>query len=286
MTANIGFTNEMNILTSNLNKMMLYYFSEEILNLNIFIDAKKQLNKETNLNIIFFLNQNSEVVITETVTTKDYSVLLSKKNWLDANVYYLLDLKTNLNPEPFEYLVAKYSEILSGYLNIATILLENYEMYCLTKSGLLKIYLDTQLQFLNFHKADIKNQFFKPKYDFIKLPDALKDKPNEVKEIGNKPRLRDVIIKGNAVAIEKILVKTFNRSQNLDINRMFTALVNLQYIIMKHGDREFLIECLNNSIEGKKYNSRNVFKSTINTSIDNQYKVIRNTIINLLENLN
>lgn len=285
MTANIGFTNEMNILTSNLNKMMLFYISEEILNLNIFIDAKKQLNKDTNPNFIFFLNQNSEVVISETVTAVDYSVLLSKKNWLDANVYYLLDLKTNLNPEPFEYLVAKYSEILNGYLDFATILLENYEMYCLTKSSLLKNYLHTQLQFLNSHKADINYQFFKPKYDFIKLPDALKDKPNEVKEIGSKHRLRDVIIKGNSVAIEKILVKTFSRSQNLDINRMFTALANLHYIIMKHGDREFLIECLNNSIEGKKYNSRNVFKSTINTSIDDQYKAIRNTINNLLENL-
>lgn len=285
MSNTTDYASEINNLNDNITKMFLFYFSEKVLEIPFLKVFKGILEDAENPNYVFYIDQNSKPSKQENVTLENYNQLFNKKKLLESNTFYLLNLKATIGPEPFKFLIQKYLGNLESYILTATILFENYQDYCEIKSDLLKNYLTIQLQFLNEHKEELEKHFFEPVFDFSKLPDALKDKSNEAKEIEAKPRLRDVIIKGDAVAIEKILVKTFSRSQNLDINRMFTALHNLHYIIMKHGDRNFLIQCLNNSIDGKKFISENVFKSAINTSIDNEYKVIRNTINNLLENL-
>lgn len=285
MQDNNDYTSDVKLLNDNICKVLLFYCSDKILDLPLLSDYKEILNVEANPNYLFFSDQDSKSIIKFNLSAENYIKLLNNKGLLESNTLYLLNLKTKVNGELFNFLTQKYLKNLDSYIYFAEILLENYEEYCFIKSDLLKNYLIVQLQLLNEHKAELNKLFFEPVFDFSKLTDALKDKSNEAKEIEAKPKLRDVIIKGDAVAIEKILVKTFSRSQNLDINRIFTALHNLHYIIMKHGDRKFLIQCLNNSIGEKKYSSENVFKSAINTSTDNDYKIIRNTINNLLENL-
>jgi hypothetical protein len=66
---------------------------------------------------------------------------------------------------------------------------------------------------------------------------------------------------------------------------MFTALDKLGYIKIEYGTREYLIECLNNSINENKFKFKSVFISKIDIINDREYIDLRNKINYLIENL-
>lgn len=282
MQDNTDYKSELKLLNDNICKVLLLYCSDKILDLPLLSDYKEILNVEENPNYLFFSDQDSKSIIKVDLSAENYIKLLNNKQLLESNTFYLLNLKTKVNAELFNFLSKKYLRNLDTYIYFAEILLDNYEEYCLIKSDLLKNYLRMQLQFFNSHKAEVNKQFFEPIFDFIKLPDSLMDKPNEARGTETKPRLRDVIIKGDAVAIEKTLVKSFKNASNVDIHRVFKALEKLGYIVINYNERKHLIDCLNNSIGSEKYLYKSVFVSDIDIMTDKKYQDIRNKIISLV----
>lgn len=122
----------------------------------------------------------------------------------------------------------------------------------------------------------------KIKFIDLRLP---KLKPNIfVKNLLNseKQKLKSLILKGNPEKVERILVDNFKDSNNKTLNRLFTALDNLGYIKIEHGERNKIIEYFNNSIGENKFSPTSVFKTKIDIYTDVHYKKIRNKLVDLI----
>ncbi|MCU4188627.1 hypothetical protein M9Q43_05545 [Flavobacterium sp. HXWNR29] len=263
-------------LKNNLNKLMVYYLSEIMLDSPQLSDIKANFEDPSILNQTLLVTKNLD--FKGEVTPEDFVELLNKKSLLESNTFYLIELKASLNPESFDFLIDKYMEDLRMFIRNSELLIQNYEVACKVKSNTLNNYLLLQDKLFKEHLQEINNKFFPPIFKW-KLP-----KPTiPIQE--PKPRLKDLIIKGNAEAIEKVLMNEFKNTNSVTINRMFTALNSLGYIIEEYGNKKNLIECLNNSIGSEKYISRLVFINKINVYNDKKYIQLRTKISNLLEKL-
>jgi hypothetical protein len=276
MVDKIDYIEILKYLKNNLNRLMVYYLSDIMLDSPQLSDAKANFEDPSILNQTLLVTKNLD--FKSEVTPEDFVELLNKKSFLESNTFYLIELKATLNPESFDFLINKYMEDLRMFIRNSELLIQNYEMACKVKSATLKNYLHSQNNLFNEHLQEINNKFFPPIFKW-KLP-----KPTiPIQE--PRPRLKDLIIKGNAEAIEKVLINEFKNTNSVTINRMFTALNSLGYIIEEYGNKKNLIECLNNSIGSEKYISRLVFINKINVYNDKKYIQLRTKISNLLEKL-
>ena len=89
----------------------------------------------------------------------DISELTFKINDLSKNTLRLFELKESLQEETFEFILKKYMEQLEFHNNIATLLVENYEQHCLSKSKELKEILLLQQIIIREHNTEIINSF-------------------------------------------------------------------------------------------------------------------------------
>ncbi len=270
------YTENIKHLKDNLNRMMLYYFSKAFLDLPELSELKSSIEDPSKQNQIVLLTK--DLSIKYDVTIEDYFNLLDKTTLLKSNTFYLIGYKEASNFNSFNFLINNYKEILENFIKILDVLNEINKSVNFKKSDILKNYLNLQQNLLNLHLQEINKTFFQPKLEW-ELPKAI----IPIQE--PKPRLKDLIIKGNAEAIEKVLINEFENTNNITINRMFTALSSLGYIIEEYGNKKKLIECINNSIGSEKYNSRLVFINKINVYNDKKYIQLRTKISNLLEKL-
>ncbi len=265
-----------NYLKDNLNRMILYYFSEAFLDLPELSELKAKIEDPSKENQIALLTK--DLSLKHDVNEYDYVNLLEKATLLQSNTFYLINLKETLNPNSFDFLINKYKETLESLIKILDVTNEINKPTNFKKNNILKKYLDLQQELLNSHLEEINNKFFPSVFNW-KLPKTT----TQIQE--SKSRLKDLIIKGNAEAIEKVLINEFKNCNNITINRMFTALSSLGYIIEEYGNKKKLIECLNNSIGSEKYIYRLVFINKINVYNDKKYIQLRTKISNLLEKL-
>ena len=270
------YTENIKYLNDNLNRMMLYYFSEAFLDLPELSELKSSIEDPSKQNQIVLLTK--DLSIKYDVNNEDYGNLFDKTTLLKSNTFYLIGLKETFNSNSFNFLTNNYKQILESSIKILDVLNEFNKSVYLKKSDILKNYLDLQQNILNFHLQEINETFFLPKFKW-ELPKTI----IQIQE--SKSRLKDLIIKGNPEAIEKVLINEFKNTNNVTINRMFTALSSLGYIIEEYGNKKKLIECLNNSIGSEKYISRLVFINKINVYNDKKYIQLRTKISNLLEKL-
>lgn len=260
-------------LKNNLNRLMVYYLSELILDLPELNDFKADFEDPSIFNQTILVTKNLEFKVK--LTAEDLVELLDKKTLLESNTFYLIELKASLNKESFDFLIKKYIEDLKMFINNSELLIQNYEIACKVKSTTLNNYLLFQEKIFKEHLQEINNKFFPPIFKW-KLP-----KPT-IPLQEPKPRLKDLIIKGNPEEIEKIIVDKFKSYNYTNINRMFVALDELGILKLEYGNRKELVECFNNSIGENMFESRKVFKSKIDKVGDKHYKNIKLKIIKVL----
>lgn len=275
MEGKIDYIGILKNLNNNLNRLMVHYLSEIILDLPKLSDIKANFEDPSILNQTILITKNLD--LKGEVTPEDFIELLNKKSLLESNTFYLIEIKTTLNPESFDFLIKKYIEDLSMFIRNSELLIQNYEIACKVKSTTLKDYLHLQNKLFNEHLQEINNKFFPPIFKW-KLP-----KP-KIPTQETKPRLKDLIIKGNPEAIEKIIVDNFKSSKNVTIHRMFIALEKSGYIKIEYGSRNYIIECLNNSVGSINFKSKSVFAHEIDFMNDKKYLKTRNQILSLIEN--
>lgn len=263
-------------LKNNLNRLMVYYLSDLILDLPELNDLKADFEDPNIFNQTILVTKNLKFKVN--LTTEDLVELLDKKTILESNTFYLIELKASLNKESFDFLIKKYIEDLKMFINNSESLIQNYELACKVKSSTLDNYLLFQEKIFKEHLQEINNKFFPPIFNW-KLPKPIIPKQD------SKPRLKDLIIKGNAEAIEKTIVDNFKSSNNVTIHRMFIALEKLGYIKIEYGSRNHIIECLNNSIGSIRFKSKSVFAHEIDFMSDKKYLKTRNQIQSLIENI-
>lgn len=257
-------------LKNNLNKLMVYYLSEIMLDSPQLSDAKANFEDPSILNQTLLVTKNLD--FKSEVTPEDFVELLNKKSLLESNTFYLIELKASLNKESFDFLINKYMEDLRMFKGNSELLVQNYEVACKVKSTTLKNYLLLQDKLFNEHLQEINNKFFPPIFKW-KL-----HKPTiPIQEY--KPRLKDLIIKGNPEEIEKIIVDKFKSYNYTNINRMFVALDELGILKLEYGNRKELVECFNNSIGENMLEYEKIFKSKIDKIGDKYYKTIKGKII-------
>ena len=276
MEDKIDYIEILKYLKNNLNRLMVYYLSEVMLDSPQLSDVKANFEDPSILNQTLLVTKNLD--FKDEVTSEDFVELLNKKSLLESNTFYLIELKATLNPESFDFLINKYLEDLRMFIRNSELLIQNYEMACKVKSATLKNYLLSQNNLFNEHLQEINNKFFPPIFNW-KLPKPIIPKQDPI------PRLKDLIIKGNADAIEKTIVDNFKSSNNVTIHRMFIALEKLGYIKIEYGSRNHIIECLNNSIGSIRFKSKSVFAHEIDFMSDKKYLKTRNQIQSLIENI-
>ncbi len=273
MESEVDYTQELDYLFNNLKSRLLYYLSEIINQHPLFINAQLNIDNKY-LNQIIYFNKNRNVHFQ--ITIEDYFEILDKQKLLEANIFKLLQLKSNLNKESFTFIMDSYNTELTMHWNNAKILNNIYEEACFVKSDLLKNCLIAQEQIFNNHFNEITQRFFTP--PLPKENPSLKFINNIIKS-ENKPRLKDLILKENPEAIEKIIINKFKNYNYTNINRMFVALDELGILKLEYGNRKELIECFNNSIGENKFEYKKVFKSKIDKIGDRHYKIIKVKII-------
>jgi hypothetical protein len=283
----IIYNEEIDALSINLFKMFAFYFSEKFYHNPPLSNIRGEIESTEKKNLLIFIDKNLD--LHDNVTYQDLLFLSGKRTLLQSNTFTLINLKAEQKTESFNYLVEKYLDQVNIYSEYSTQCIELYDECCLVKSEQFKAFLQLQEVIFSEHLQEIKKHFFTPpkinwSKDAFKLPYENIDKLKN--SIENKPRLRDVILIGNAFKIEVALVKVFKKANFIDICRMFTALEKLGYIKTNYGEREHLILCLNNSIGSEKYNSKSVFFKTIDVMNDKKYIDLRNRIIKLLEEIN
>ena len=277
MESEVDYTQELDYLFNNLKSRLLYYLSEIINQHPLFINAQLDIDNKY-LNQIIYFDKDRNVHFQ--ITIEDYFEILDKQKLLEANIFKLLQLKSNLNKESFTFIRDSYNTELTMHWNNAKILNNIYEEACFVKSDLLKNCLIAQEQIFNNHFNEITQRFFIP--PLPKVSPGLKFINNIIKS-ENKPRLKDLIIKGNPEVIEKIIVNNFKNSKNVTIHRMFIALEKLGYIKIEYGSRNYIIECFNNSIGIDKFKVKSVFVKEIDFMNDKEYFNTRNHISSLIE---
>lgn len=277
MTDKTDYIDNIKYLKDNLNRMMLYGFvKKSIFDSPVFSGIKP--STEEPIEKINLVLRTKDLSLKDYVSLDDYLNLLDKRELLRSNIFRLLSLQENLNSNSFNFLVSEYKKFLEDTIKKIDKLNRDNKYTDLKNSDIIIKYLDLQQELLNSHLEEINNKFFPPIFNW-KLPKST----IPIQE--SKSKLKDLIIKGNAEAIEKVLINEFKNSNNITINRMFTALSSLGYIIDEYGNKKKLIECLNNSIGSEKYISRLVFINKINVYNDKKYIQLRTKISNLLEKL-
>ena len=273
MKSEVDYTQELDYLFNNLKNTFLFYLSEIITKHPLY--KKPQPDFDTKcLNQVVFIDKNGKENFK--ITIQDYFEILEKKNLLDANIFKLLQLKSNLNNESFTFIRDSYYQELTKHWGNAKTYNNSYEEACFVKSDLLKNCLMAQEQIFSNHFNEITQRFFTP--PLPKENPSLKFINNIIKS-ENKPRLKNLILKENPEAIEKIIINKFKNYNYTNINRMFVALDELGILILEYGNRKELIECFNNSIGEKKFEYKKVFKSRIDKISDKHYKTIKLKII-------
>lgn len=274
MPEEIDYLSEIKKMKLNLSSSMVYYLTEKILDNPILENTQIDIDRKF-LNQVIYCNKDSEVF--PEIPQMAYFEILNKQTLLEANTFRLLQLKSKLDVETFSLIKSKYFDEISNYYNLSSILNEFYEEACFVKSNDLKNCLSLQERIFLEHFNEIKIKFID-----LRLP---KLKPNIfVKNLLNseKQKLKSLILKGNPEKVERILVDNFKDSNNKTLNRLFTALDNLGYIKIEHGERNKIIEYFNNSIGENKFSPTSVFKTKIDIYTDVHYKKIRNKLVDLI----
>lgn len=278
MEDKIDYTDNIKKLKDNLNKMTLYCFvKKSIFDLPVF-NGIKPSSKEPieKFNIVL---HTKDLSLKYDVSTEDYLNLLDKEELLKSNLFRLLDLQDNLNSNSLNFLISEYKDFLVDKIKSLEKLNRDNKYTDSINCLIIKKYLDLQQELFNSHLEEINNTFFNPKFNSeLTKPLITKQEP--------KPRLKDLIIKGNAELIEKIIVDNFKNSKNVTIHRMFIALEKLGYIKIEYGSRNHIIECFNNSIGSYNFKYKSVFVKEIDFMSDKEYLKTRNYILSLIENSN
>ena len=84
-------------LKNNLNRLMVYYLSELILDLPELNDFKADFEDPSIFNQTILVTKNLEFKVK--LTAEDLVELLDKKTLLESNTFYLIELKASLNKE-------------------------------------------------------------------------------------------------------------------------------------------------------------------------------------------
>lgn len=276
MEEKTDYIEHLEYLNNNLFRMMLLYFSKAFFDAHEFNVFKEKIENPSLLNMTVLITE--DLIINYEIQPMDYFKLHKKRTILESNTFYLINLKTKSNPLSFNYLIDKYVNQLNNFTIITEILLEKYETHCKIKSSDLESYLKLQENIFHEHQQEINNKFFPPKFNLDLSKFTFPPKRP-------KPRLKDLIIKGNPEVIEKIIVDNFKSSNNVTIHRMFIALEKLGYIKIEYGSRNHIIECLNNSIGSIRFKSKSVFAHEIDFMSDKKYLKTRNQIQSLIENI-
>ena len=106
----------------------------------------------------------------------EISELTFKINNLCKNTFHLFDLKENLQPDTFKFILKKYQDQLIFHFTAATLLVDNYEEFCNEKSNDLKNILELQLTIIKNHSNEIKTHFeslqqIETNFNLLQLPD-------------------------------------------------------------------------------------------------------------------
>ena len=159
MKSEVDYTQELDYLFNNLKNTFLFYLSEIITKHPLY--KKPQPDFDTKcLNQVVFIDKNGKENFK--ITIQDYFEILEKKNLLDANIFKLLQLKSNLNNESFTFIRDSYYQELTKHWGNAKTYNNSYEEACFVKSDLLKNCLMAQEQIFSNHFNEITQRFFTP----------------------------------------------------------------------------------------------------------------------------
>ncbi|MEQ3662203.1 MAG: hypothetical protein ABNG96_05880 [Flavobacterium sp.] len=109
------------------------------------------------MNKVIYMDNQSWYTFQE--TPFEISELTFKIIKLSKNIFYLFDFKESLQPKTFEFILKKYQEQLTFHLTVATLLVDNYEIFCNEKSTELKNILELQLAIIKKHSTEVNNHF-------------------------------------------------------------------------------------------------------------------------------
>ena len=267
-------------LRDNLYGILLFYFNKRMIRLDIYKEIRKKIKNFGVNDTIIYLDEKCFLHLDDTAF--DILTIMSKKTRLEYSMVWLFELKSNQNPDSFNYTLKKYVAEVRTFSLISTYLFINYDDLCPFKSEKLKASLNFQTDTLIDHLTELNNNFIQPEPTDYNIINTTQPKVQTL-DIAKKPNLQDLILKGDSKKIEKIIVENFKQSSNIDINRMFVALEKLGYININFGNRKQIIECLNNSIGFMMYEPQSIFKIKIDPFTDKNYIAIRNNLIKWIE---
>lgn len=97
---------------------------------------------------------------------------------LSKNTFKLFEFKESLKAETFNFILEKYIAQLDFYHNVATLLAENYDKFCILQTKELKKIIELQQLIIKNHYTEIQNKFNSQSkktdsLDLSKLPDKL-----------------------------------------------------------------------------------------------------------------
>jgi hypothetical protein len=267
-------------LRDNLYGILLFYFNKRMIQLDIYKQIRRKIKNIEESNTIIYLDEKCFLHLDDTAF--DILTIMSKKTRLEYSLVWLFELKANQSPDSFNYILKKYVAEVKTFSQISTYLSINYDDLCPVKSEKLKSSLNFQTDTLIEHLTELNNNFIQPEPTDYNIINITQPKVQTL-DIAKKPNLQDLILKGDSKKIEKIIVENFKQSSNIDINRMFVALEKLGYININFGNRNQIIEYLNNSIGFMRYEPKSIFKIKIDPFTDKNYIAIRNNLIKWIE---
>jgi hypothetical protein len=117
----------------------------------------------------------------------------------------------------------------------------------------------------------------------VKLESEAENNVPDNTVVDGKKYLRDFIINGDNIIIEKILVSRFKDRSPSTIKYLIESLIELTYIILIHGDLKKFVQALNNSFgKSKELNYQSVTSPKVNRATNKSYKSIKMEVIKVL----
>lgn len=207
-----------NLLITELYNYFIFYLPKEAIT-NAFeqygIKAEELQLLDSYFNKANYIYQNDWFLFDE--DPFEISELTFKTINLSKNTFKLFELKENLQAETFVFIFEKYLTQLEFHNNVATLLVNSYDQYCISKSKELKNILELQQLIIKNHFTEIENKFNHQNkktvpLDLSKLPDKLNFRKELVtsseeikKYVFDKKKPKNELTKEDAIAF---LIKT------------------------------------------------------------------------------